>query len=133
MQNVPWHHEVVAFVDKLVAQLANYAISCEHEHSNCVLVANKKVAGFRYILDRVSFYIFFCNFQFLVDGEWNTWIDYTKFHELYRNFHENGATFTSMDYMAPTPHWAVLGSRHQGFDPQDTRWFRKTKKDLSGC
>lgn len=43
MENVPWHKEVVAFVGKLVEQLQGYEIAAEHEHSNCILVANKKV------------------------------------------------------------------------------------------
>jgi tRNA wybutosine-synthesizing protein 1 len=37
--------------------------------------------------------------------------------------------------MAMTPDWAVIGSNERGFDPTDTRWYRKStaKKDLSGC
>ena len=44
MENVPWHREVVSFVQKLVDRLPDYDIASEHEHSNCVLVAHKKVA-----------------------------------------------------------------------------------------
>ena len=43
MQNVPWHEEVVSFVQKLLDLLPEYQIACEHEHSNCVLAANTKV------------------------------------------------------------------------------------------
>lgn len=112
MQNVPWHAEVVEFVLKLVHLLPNYEIACEHEHSNCILVAHEK---------------------FRIDGRWHTWIDYDKFHRLCNQ--RPAEPFTSLDYVAPTPHWAVVGSQHQGFDPEDTRWFRKSvnKKDLSGC
>ncbi|CAG2061098.1 unnamed protein product, partial [Timema podura] len=42
MENVPWHEEVVSFVQKLADLLPEYAIASEHEHSNCVLVAHKK-------------------------------------------------------------------------------------------
>jgi hypothetical protein len=37
--------------------------------------------------------------------------------------------------MAETPDWAVVGSNERGFDPNDTRWHRKStsKKDLWGC
>lgn len=55
MENVPWHKEVVNFVEKLVDDLPNYEISCEHEHSNCVLVANKKVSIFTHKLKVFSY------------------------------------------------------------------------------
>nr|CAD7401642.1 unnamed protein product [Timema cristinae] len=115
MENVPWHEEVVSFVQKLADLLPEYAIASEHEHSNCVLVAHKK---------------------FQVDGEWFTWIDYDKFHELVQKFYStNGeSSFTALDYMRKTPDWAVYGSSEQGFDPVETRWHRKSNtKDISGC
>lgn len=59
MANIPWHEEVfvcvfvhwlyilsrqvVGFVQKLADMLEDYEIACEHEHSNCVLIAHKKV------------------------------------------------------------------------------------------
>lgn len=43
MANVPWHQEVVAFVQQLVDMLPQYEIACEHEHSNCLLIAHTKV------------------------------------------------------------------------------------------
>ena len=43
LQNVPWHEEVLYFVRQLEALLDGYEIACEHEHSNCVLLAQKKV------------------------------------------------------------------------------------------
>ena len=39
------HAQVLGFVQKLVDLLPNYEMACEHEHSNCVLIANKKVSG----------------------------------------------------------------------------------------
>ncbi|XP_060799659.1 S-adenosyl-L-methionine-dependent tRNA 4-demethylwyosine synthase TYW1 [Neoarius graeffei] len=115
MANVPWHEEVVHFVQQLANLLPDYEIACEHEHSNCLLLAHHK---------------------FKVDGEWWTWIDYERFHELIQQYNEgNGAkTFTALDYMAKTPSWAVFGARERGFDPSDTRFLRKNKtKDISGC
>ncbi|CAF3759087.1 unnamed protein product [Rotaria sp. Silwood1] len=116
MANVPWHEEVVTFVKLLCDRLPQYDVACEHEHSNCLLLANKK---------------------FCIDGKWYTWIDYERFHELVtRHKVTSGAeTFTSVDYMAITPDWAVVGSNERGFDPNDTRWYRKAtaKKNLSGC
>ncbi|KAM9468428.1 S-adenosyl-L-methionine-dependent tRNA 4-demethylwyosine synthase TYW1 isoform 1-T1 [Clarias gariepinus] len=115
MANVPWHEEVVHFVQQLADLLPDYDIACEHEHSNCILLAHHK---------------------FKVDGEWWTWIDYERFHELIQQYDESGGTktFTSLDYMAKTPSWAVFGAQERGFDPSDTRFLRKNKtKDISGC
>ncbi|XP_029651219.1 S-adenosyl-L-methionine-dependent tRNA 4-demethylwyosine synthase TYW1 [Octopus sinensis] len=113
MKNVPWHEEVCGFVQQLADLLPDYEIACEHEHSNCLLVANKK---------------------FKVNGEWWTWIDYEKFHELVQNRKNNSEMiFTAEDYMAKTPDWAVYGAKEHGFDPSDKRFFRKKQKDISGC
>jgi tRNA wybutosine-synthesizing protein 1 len=43
MANVPWHEEVVHFVQQLVDRLPDYELASEHEHSNCLLLAHKKV------------------------------------------------------------------------------------------
>lgn len=63
MENVPWHYDVKEFSEAL-AQKSNgmYEVACEHVHSCCVLLA--KVDKFK------------------VDGQWHTWIDYDKFHDL---------------------------------------------------
>lgn len=45
MANVPWHEEVVQFVKLLVEQLDDYEIASEHAHSNCLLIAHKKVCN----------------------------------------------------------------------------------------
>ncbi|XP_035690787.1 S-adenosyl-L-methionine-dependent tRNA 4-demethylwyosine synthase TYW1-like isoform X2 [Branchiostoma floridae] len=114
MANIPWHEEVVNFVQQLADQLPAYEIAAEHEHSNCVLLANTK---------------------FKKGSEWWTWIDYQKFHQLIADYTDSGGDkmFSAEDYMAKTPSWAVFGSREQGFDPQETRWYRKNRKDISGC
>ncbi|XP_029027149.1 S-adenosyl-L-methionine-dependent tRNA 4-demethylwyosine synthase TYW1 [Betta splendens] len=115
MANVPWHQEVVAFVQQLADMLPQYEIACEHEHSNCLLIAHSK---------------------FKVDGRWWTWIDYERFQELIQAHEESGGqqSFSALDYMAQTPSWALFGATEQGFDPTDTRFQRRNKtKDLSGC
>nr|XP_046245829.1 S-adenosyl-L-methionine-dependent tRNA 4-demethylwyosine synthase TYW1 isoform X2 [Scatophagus argus] len=115
MANVPWHQEVVAFVQQLADMLPQYEIACEHEHSNCLLIAHTK---------------------FKVDGEWWTWIDYERFQQLVRTHEESGGQqgFSSLDYMAKTPSWALFGAHERGFDPADTRFQRRNKtKDISGC
>ncbi|GLH12885.1 NADPH--cytochrome P450 reductase [Gryllus bimaculatus] len=116
MENVPWHEEVVSFVEKLANLLDDYEIASEHEHSNCVLIAHKK---------------------FKVNGDWWTWIDYDKFHELIQEFYSSNGEkkFTALDYMAKTPSWATYGASEKGFNPNETRWYRKNpaRKDVSGC
>lgn len=75
-------------------------------------------------------------FQFKVDGEWRTWIDYERFQELVQAHEESGGQqgFSALDYMAKTPSWAMFGANEQGFDPVDTRFQRRNKtKDISGC
>ncbi|XP_058425467.1 S-adenosyl-L-methionine-dependent tRNA 4-demethylwyosine synthase TYW1 isoform X2 [Diceros bicornis minor] len=115
MANVPWHEEVVRFVHELVDLIPGYEIACEHEHSNCLLIAHKK---------------------FKIDREWWTWIDYNRFQELIQEYEDSGGskTFSAEDYMAKTPPWALFGASERGFDPKDTRYQRKNKsKDVSGC
>ncbi|XP_067864248.1 S-adenosyl-L-methionine-dependent tRNA 4-demethylwyosine synthase TYW1 isoform X2 [Heptranchias perlo] len=114
MANVPWHEEVVYFVQQLADLLTDYEIACEHEHSNCLLIAHKK---------------------FKVNGEWWTWIDYDHFQHLIKDYEENNGTkiFSAEDYMAKTPPWALFGAKQRGFDPADIRFLRKNKKDISGC
>ncbi|XP_023570209.1 S-adenosyl-L-methionine-dependent tRNA 4-demethylwyosine synthase isoform X1 [Octodon degus] len=108
MANVPWHEEVVRFVRELVGLIPDYEIACEHEHSNCLLIAHKK---------------------FKIDGEWWTWIDYNRFQELVQEYEDSGGsrTFCAEDYMARTPPWALFGAREKGFDPKDTRHQRKSR------
>lgn len=114
MENIPWHEEVFVFSSKLAEYLPDYELASEHEHSNCILIANKK---------------------FKVNGKWCTWIDYDKFHLLMKKYDESKGIeiFSSLDYICPTPEWAVIGAKERGFDPKETRFFRKSKKDISGC
>ena len=104
MQNVPFYEEVVTFVEALDAALARrglqYGIAAEHSHSCCVLLASKR---------------------FLLDGRWNTVINYGQFFRLL----EAGDDFGPEDYCSPTPEWALWGNG--GFDPADERVDRKGK------
>lgn len=114
MANVPWHEEVVRFVRELVDLIPDYEIACEHEHSNCLLIAHRK---------------------YKIDGEWWTWIDYNRFQELIQEYEDSGGsrTFRAEDYMARTPHWALFGARERGFDPKDMRHQRKSgSKNIAG-
>jgi len=112
IKNVPFHTEVLKFSTFLCSKTPfmteNYDLACEHEHSCCVLIAQKK---------------------FKVNNIWHTWIDYPKFHDLVIS----GKGFTAVDYMEPTPHWALLGSNEHGFDPEETRFRRNKSYQKQGC
>jgi len=103
MDNVPWHEEVRHFCEKLVSYLSDdYELACEHRHSCCVLIARK---------------------EYKIDGKWHTWIDFDKFISLVGS----GKSFTELDYMAPTPDWAVWGAPEEGFNPKH-EWTRRVRK-----
>lgn len=109
MQNVPFHHEVRKFCEALCEVVGeDYGLACEHAHSCCILIAHKSLK---------------------INGQWHTWIDYPKFHELVQEFYATGKTFSPDEYLAPTPSWAVWGAEEEGFDPVETRWRRKQKKN----
>ncbi|KAH9300010.1 hypothetical protein KI387_011593, partial [Taxus chinensis] len=104
MENVPWHSDVKAFSEELVERSkGEYELACEHAHSCCVLLANSS--------------------KFKVQGQWFTWIDYERFHDLVAS----GKAFSSEDYTAPTPSWAVYGASESGFDPGQAR-FKKERR-----
>jgi len=110
--NTPWHEEVRDFCEKMLEKegLSDlYEIACEHQHSCIVLLALKK---------------------YKIDGVWNTWINYDRFHELLKE----GRPFEAEEYMAPTPDWAIYGSEEAGFDPNETRVYHKSvvKKAKAG-
>ncbi|WCJ35173.1 S-adenosyl-L-methionine-dependent tRNA 4-demethylwyosine synthase [Euphorbia peplus] len=103
MENVPWHYDVKAFSEALATKSnGEYEVACEHAHSCCILLAKTE--------------------KFKVNGQWFTWIDYEKFHDLVAS----GKPFNSNDYMAATPSWAVYGAAEGGFDPDQAR-FKKER------
>ncbi|CAK5213266.1 unnamed protein product [Aphanomyces euteiches] len=107
IKHVPYHQEVREFCELLCSKLGGqYDLATEHAHSNCVLLAKT---------------------TFKIDGQWHTWIDYDKFHALIQKYYADGTPFTTMDYIAPTPAWAVYNAPEAGFDPVEQR-FRRTKE-----
>jgi tRNA wybutosine-synthesizing protein 1 len=104
MQIVPFYEEVVEFVEALDAALARrgleYGIASEHAHSCCILLASKR---------------------FLINGKWNTIMDYDRFFNLL----ESEDAFGPENCCLPTPEWALWGNG--GFDPADERVDRKGK------
>lgn len=112
MDSCPWHHEIVEFAHELLAALKvatnlEYGVACAHKHSVSVLLAR---------VDQFA--------QEAPDGtrRWNTWIDYDKFHDLVS---ADSQDFAIGDYLAPTPDWALAGASEDGFDPSDTRLYKK--------
>lgn len=106
MKNIPWYEEVCLFATKLINETFflrnNYELTCQHKHSCSVLIAKKK---------------------FKINQKWHTWIDYEKFHFLVKtNKH-----FDALDYCAQTPEWALCGAKEEGFNPMDTRVYKKGK------
>lgn len=103
MEHVPYHREVAYFSQQIVDRIpgGGYAIACEHAHSCSILIAADRFRG--------------------GPTGWRTHIDYDRFHDLVAQ----GTPFTSLDYMADTPSWAIYGSEEQGFDPSETRYYRK--------
>lgn len=125
IKNTPFQQEVLNFCKVLADEVnalvdpadAQYEISCEHEHSLCVLITNKNKFFKNGAKARL---IWFWPFQ----GKWHTWINYPKFFELERS----GEPFRSEDYMEETPSWAVYGAAEKGFDPAEIRFLRNKNK-----
>ena len=70
----------------------------------------------------ISCCILLASTRFRINDKWHTLIDYAKFFELL----ESGKEFAPEDYIGPpTPEWANWGNG--GFDPADTRVYRKGK------
>ncbi len=113
------------FCEALAAKVGggSYGLAAEHAHSCCILLAKT---------------------DFKKEGVWHTHIDYPRFHALVKRYYETGgaASFTSSDYTAPTPAWAMYNAEEAGFDPVDMRWRRNKgggvseieyKASESGC
>lgn len=101
--------------------------------TNQVADAHREVISLTIFPSKIYMNIYF---QFKVDGEWWTWIDYERFQELVQIYEDSGGqrSFSALDYVSKTPLWALFGAQEQGFDPDDTRFQRRSKtKDISGC
>lgn len=109
MENVPWHSDVKVFSEALALRSqGEYEVACEHVHSCCVLLAKTD--------------------KFKINGQWFTWIDYEKFHDLVAS----RKPFDGKDYMAATPSWAVYGAEEGGFDPDQSRYKKERHHNRSG-
>ncbi|KAG5181403.1 putative tRNA wybutosine-synthesizing protein [Tribonema minus] len=99
MSNVPWHEEVRAFGEALAeATGGSYGLATEHKHSCCLLLANRD--------------------KYFKGG---------RFHMLADAHARDGKQFSSADYMAETPAWAIYDAPEAGFDPVELRHYRNGK------
>lgn len=103
--NMPTFLEVKLFAESLAALMPDYALSCGHEHSNAVLLANRR----------------FCS----EDGSWRTWIDFEGFADRWES-----AGLSALDYASTTPSWALYDSPQEGFAPTETRKIRARPRPL---
>jgi tRNA wybutosine-synthesizing protein 1 len=82
--NMPLHEETVAFTKELITFLPEYDIVSEHISSRVVMLAKKK---------------------FKKDGVWHTWIDFPKFHQLFRA----GKEIVTEQFLKKTPTTGLSG------------------------
>ncbi|MBT3262395.1 4-demethylwyosine synthase TYW1 [Candidatus Woesearchaeota archaeon] len=100
--NMPLHEDVVEFSKELDKYLDDYEIASEHIRSRVVLFAKKK---------------------FKKEGEWHTWIDFDKFHELFKS----GTEITTENYLKKTPTGPGLSGRGTK-DRVDAKFRHKIQK-----
>jgi hypothetical protein len=98
--------------------------------------ANNKNKNLRLYFTAHSCSLLIAHKKYKIDGVWHTWINYPRFHQLATSYNPTDPSthFDSMDYIAPTPDWAVYGHDMKGFDPSMQRVYRQKKKyeGLSG-
>ncbi|HLC81872.1 MAG TPA: 4-demethylwyosine synthase TYW1 [Candidatus Nanoarchaeia archaeon] len=94
--NMPLHEEIVSFSKALSKHLDHYSIVSEHIPSRVVMFAQKK---------------------YFINGEWRTWIDFPKYHELVNS----GQEFSAMDYSIRTPQAGLSGKGTLDGMPEQVR------------
>ncbi|XWS21064.1 hypothetical protein CRYUN_Cryun30bG0023200 [Craigia yunnanensis] len=104
MENVPWHSDVKAFSEALALKSEENMRLHVNMHTHAVSSWQKQKSS-----------------RSMANGQWYTWIDYEKFHDLVAS----GRPFDSEDYMAFTPSWAVYGADEGGFDPDQSRYRKE--------
>ena len=77
-EQMPFHLEVLEFAKEILEFLPDYELVMEQIPSRVVLLVKK---------------------DFKINGKWNTWIDFEKWHELVNS----GKEFTSKDFLKETP------------------------------
>lgn len=110
--NVPKWERLVEFARKLCDATGDgltYQITCAHKHSGCLLLARK---------------------EFFIGGQWHTWIDFDRFNALVLD-ESKKQSIEAMDYILPTPPWALFGAQEdEGFDPKQVRHITTKRKKI---
>tara|TARA_Y100000310_G_scaffold242934_1_gene247228 strand:+ start:24025 stop:25161 length:1137 start_codon:yes stop_codon:yes gene_type:complete len=102
--NMPLHEYIVNFSKELVKYLPDYEIVSEHIPSRVVMFARK---------------------EYKKDGEWFTWIDFSKYDQLVNA----GKEFSSADYLKKTPQVGLSGKGTVDRMPEHVK-ARVTEEDF---
>ncbi len=95
-ENMPLHEDIVKYCQELVQYLPDHEIVSEHIPSRVIMLAKKK---------------------YKIDGVWQTWIDFEKWHE----FVNSGKDFNTLDYVKKTPQVGLSGKGTIDHMPEDVR------------
>lgn len=109
IRNVPTWERMKAFANRLCETIMDgqsYRIASVHEHSGCILLAQRR---------------------FWVDGRVHTWIDFDKFHTALAD-PAGAQSLAPEDYLLPTPDWALPDSPAEGFDPHQQRHITNRRR-----
>ncbi|KEG13904.1 putative radical SAM domain protein [Trypanosoma grayi] len=102
IKNVPSWEQLKAYAKRLCEVIFDgkeYEVATLHEHSGCILLAQKR---------------------FKINGIWHTWIDFEHFNAMVLD-PILSARIVADGYLRPTPSWALPESEGEGFDPAQTR------------
>ncbi|ORC88219.1 putative radical SAM domain protein [Trypanosoma theileri] len=113
IKNVPSWDQLKAYSKRLCESIFDgkeYEVASLHEHSGCILLAQKR---------------------FRLDGQWHTWIDFDKFNRMILD-PVLSSTITADGYLRPTPAWALSDSEGEGFDPTQTRHISTRRQKYMG-
>ncbi len=116
--NMPWHEEIVEFSKKILKFLPEYELVSEHIPSRVVMLAKK---------------------NFFIEGEWRTWIDFPKWHQLVNSEQD----FSSLDFVKKTPSIGLSGRKikeeverkrkglYVNEETDELEFWQENKNDLS--
>lgn len=110
IKNVPSWEKMRSFAASLCNVVRNgveYVVASVHEHSGCILLAQKK--------------------RFLLNDVMHTWIDFDKFDAVIKD-PVKAKAMVPEDYLLPTPSWALADSPEEGFDPSQKRHITSKRR-----
>eukprot|EP00758_Cryptobia_borreli_P009856 Tbor_TRINITY_DN5517_c4_g1::TRINITY_DN5517_c4_g1_i1::g.12571::m.12571/K15449/TYW1; tRNA wybutosine-synthesizing protein 1 len=106
-----------------------YEVACVHEHSKCILLAQKLFKSVPCPNSSSSLSRGDVSTSSLSSVNWNTWIDFDKFIalSLTSDVIDGTVMLKPEDYLLPTPQWSIYGAPEAGFDPKQTRKYTKKR------